>query len=173
MSSEQAIYETGPDHPNAEPYYWIQCAVSVPSPDGSASEVTMQAKVEASDVIDALDLDRWTCQAFQYLWRSGRKPGQRLVKELSKAQWCLNRSVHAFDSDWQATTMDTVARTLEFLLEKFPAETLGATMMALARDIRQRDPRAVTLIASSYAEELTRQLPPELPQESPHAVPTP
>jgi len=144
-----------------EDYYWVKCRVQLPaerdSISGEPQEFSCMAKVQVADLIDALDLDRWTTQAFQYIWRSGRKPGEGKQKELSKAGWFLKRGVE-LKNHWQAALCDVLATSIERLLEKKGPEsrTLALALSQFANDLRKRDPEAIALVANAYGDELTK-----------------
>lgn len=155
MTEKTTSYDAG----NVESYYWIECRVMLPadrdSVTGEPQEFSCQAKVQVGDVIDALDLDRWTTQAFQYIWRSGKKPGERKRKELSKASWFLSRGVE-LDGHWQAALCDTVAAAIERAVDRHGSQTLGLGLMEFVGSLRSRDPDAVNIVAEAYGDNLIK-----------------
>jgi len=108
--TEQAPGYVATEH---EPYReWVECSVLLPSEDGSSkNEVHCKAKLRCDDVIDALDLDRWSAIAFQHLWRSGRQSTRR--RHLSSCLWYLKRAIGEHSAEARS-----VARLLRALLQR-------------------------------------------------------
>lgn len=155
MTEKTLQYDAG----NVEDYYWIECVVRLPGDrddkTGNYKDFACTAKVECADVIDALDLDRWTTQAFQYMWRSGRKKGNPATQELAKAAWFLERGFLR-GHHWQASACDVVAHVLEHSLDRYGSQTMPLGLAELAKALRERDPEAVAIVAEAYAEEGSR-----------------
>jgi hypothetical protein len=155
MTEKNTSYEAG----KVEPYYWIECRVMLPaerdSTTGEPQEFSCQARVQQADVVDALELDRWTTQAFQYIWRAGKKPGESKKKELSKAAWFLQRGVE-LDGHWQAALCDVVAAAIERGVDRHGSRTLGLGLMEFVGALRSREPEAVAFVAEAYGDSLTK-----------------
>lgn len=165
MTETPTEYNAG----KVEDYYWVECKVRLPGersePDGKTPEFACLAKVQCADVIDALNLDRWTAQAFQYIWRSGRKKGESHVKELAKASWFLHRGVD-IKGHWHARLCDVIAKVIEAIPqgERIVMSGGGDVAVSLARfvaKLREREIGAVRLVAESYGEELIKEGKPE------------
>jgi hypothetical protein len=155
VTEKKIEYKAG----QVEDYYWVECRVSLPADrdaiSGEPQEFSCMAKVQVSDLIDALDLDRWTTQAFQYIWRSGRKPGEGKQKELSKAGWFLQRGVE-MKNHWQASLVDVVASCIERALQRHGSQTLALGLSTFAEELRNRVPEAIQVVADAYGNELTK-----------------
>lgn len=148
--------ETPSSHDAATPqpqHEWVECSVRVPAGDGESSGADVQclAKVRCDDVIDALDLDRWSAVAFQHLWRSGHSTAQR--HELSCSLWYLKRAI----GDHQAEAR-CIARVLRRLLQR--GETakggLSGVLCEFVRDAEVAEFEVIDLIHSCAQEMLRR-----------------
>lgn len=151
MTEPKIQYQAGPAA--SLPHYFVSCTVSVPGdsrdPDtGRFVQVRCPAKVECADVVDALDLDRWTTQAFQLIWRSGSVSNiKHREKALAEAQWFLERG-YTRERHWQSALADVIARVLEDHASDDDA-------VALAERIRAREEEAMIFVGELYASELT------------------
>lgn len=137
--------------PSPSPY-WIECSVALPG-DEEGKPFRCQAKVQASDVADALDLPRWATLALLHLWKSAERRGDARARQLAHARWYLDRAVGA---RWQARLADTVARVLEDAVARHKGEDLASHLTELAQHLRAGEPGALRQLAESYAAELTQ-----------------
>lgn len=155
MTEKPVEYRAG----EVEDYYWVECRVRLPGDrdpkTGEFKDFACKAKVQVADLIDALDLDRWTTQAFQYIWRSGRKPGENTGKELAKAAWFLQRGVE-IDNHWQSALCDVVAAVIERSLDRHGSQTVALGLSEFADSLRKRNLEAVQLVVDCYGDELTK-----------------
>lgn len=156
MTEQPALYDAG----KVEDYYWVECKVRLPGPrsetSGEFQEFMCLAKIQCADVVDALNLDRWTTQAFQYIWRSGRKHGEPQTKELAKAAWFLQRGFTR-EGHWQARLCDVVAKVIENVIQTpCGSVALKVALAGFAAGLRTREASAVEIVAEGYGDELVK-----------------
>lgn len=124
------------------PHQWVECTVKVPNPDrGGESEIQCQAKVRCDDVVDALDLSRWTALAFMHLWHSAdANPNQR---DLQLALWYLKRACAG-----QLAEARAVARLLRMLVHTADdrGTDLRTAILQFATDAEMAEFSAISLI---------------------------
>lgn len=146
MTEKTVAYVTGAAEPE---HQWIECSARVPNLDREGeSEIQCKAKVRCDDVIDALDLDRWSAIAFQHLWRSGRTTTSR--REKAVALWYLKRATYGHHAEAR-----TVARVLRHLVEIADSGEgdLRRLLLEFARDAEMAEFGAIELIHSAVTKD--------------------
>ena len=143
MTEKTISYDAGAKEPE---HHWVECSVRVPSLDGGESEVQCLAKVRCDDLIDALDLNRWSAVAFQHLWRSAQ-PG-RLGRELQLALWYLKRATAGHHAE--ARIMARVLRRVVAIADASDADLRGL-LLRFAADAEAAEFDALELIHAAAA----------------------
>lgn len=139
MTETPPGYDAGPPAPYHE---WIECLVRVPSEvGGPGSDIRCPAKVRCDDVIDALDLDRWSTVAFQHLWRSGRSAHR--MHQLDCCLWYLKRAMG--DHLAEARSAARLVRELIAVAEN-DGRTLRDVLLEFARDAEAAEFEALYLV---------------------------
>lgn len=134
----------------AEPEpHWVDCSVRVPDLDSDKkTEVQCRAKVRCNDVIDALDLDRWTAVAFQHLWRSSERA--RSQREKEAALWYLKRATAGHNAE--ATSFAKVLRKLITMADD-QGKDLRTLLLSFACDAEMAEFSAIELIHSAITKD--------------------
>ena len=147
MTENSPGYFTGRDPP---PHQWVECSVRVPNIErGGETEVQCQAKVRCDDVIDALDLGRWSSIAFQHLWRAALAGNKK--HELGLAVWYLKRASAGHHAEARATAR--LVRKLVEVADAPDAPDLRTVLLDFARDAEMAEFDAVELIHQSATQE--------------------
>ncbi len=142
--------ETGPGYHagGREPeHHWVECSARLPSELGD-TEVQTLAKIRCDDVIDALDLPRWSAVAFQHLWRSATTSKPR--RHQSLALWYLKRACSGHHAE--ARCIARVIRKLVAIADERD-ENLRDVLLAFASDAEAAEFEASELIHQEATKE--------------------
>lgn len=145
MTEEKIGYDAGGPEPK---HQWVECSVRVPSVDKTGdAEIQCLAKVRCDDLIDALDLNRWSAVAFQHLWASCRGQSKR---ELHLALWYLKRATAGHHAEARA-----VATLLRKLVELADGDDrdLRSSLLEFAADAEVAEFAALELIHEAASSE--------------------
>ena len=131
--------------------FWVDCVVSLPTPDGTDT-FSCQAKVRCADVVDALDLDRWSSMAFRHLWRMAKRSPEHRRRSLTYAKWYIER---AMGHGWQVHLFDVIASVLEGVAESHEREGADPLVQirGIAADLRSRNEYTLDFIGQRFVAE--------------------